>query len=384
MQKSWWALFAALVLLLSLALIKEAAAPFAWVGLLLAAVLLIAAWRAPAWRAISWNLAVLCLVLGLAEIYMYRLSASRAVPTDVTVDNEGESLRAVRDDVLGYRPIKNRTVSWKRRVGGESVFDITYTIDRWGLRVAPPFTGTPPGECVFFFGGSFTFGAGVNDSETLPYQTGVKTDGRYRVYNFGYLGYGPHQMLAALENGLTSFPECKPRYAIYQGITSHVERVVAPRSWDQHGPKYVLEGEKVVALGPFDEYQAHWLIKVRESVDAIARRSYVFDRFWELFESRSKQDIELAAAVIAAAAMEFEGRYPGAEFHIVFWDRPGADVEALLSHLRKYGLNLHLASTILPEMSAAPHRFRIPGDLHPNARAHERIADYLAKNVLAD
>ena len=45
------------------------------------------------------------------------------------------------------------------------------------------------------------FGAGLNDTEAMPYQVGLKTNGDYRIYNFGVNAYGPHHMLSALEHG---------------------------------------------------------------------------------------------------------------------------------------------------------------------------------------
>ena len=79
-----------------------------------------------------------------------------------------------------------------------------YTIGPNGLRVSPPYEEVADVPCALFFGGSFTFGTGVEDDEALPYVAGILSEGKYRVYNFGYRGYGPHQMLAALESGLRS------------------------------------------------------------------------------------------------------------------------------------------------------------------------------------
>ncbi len=45
-------------------------------------------------------------------------------------------------------------------------------------------------------------GAGLEDDETLSYQVGVQSGGRYRTFNFAANGYGPAQMLAAIETGM--------------------------------------------------------------------------------------------------------------------------------------------------------------------------------------
>ena len=58
------------------------------------------------------------------------------------------------------------------------------------------------------------FGAGLNDTEAMPYQVGLKTNGEYRIYNFGVNAYGPHHMLSALEHGFVeNIIKGKPTYS---------------------------------------------------------------------------------------------------------------------------------------------------------------------------
>ena len=89
----------------------------------------------------------------------------------------------------------------------------------------------------------------------MPYQVSRKTHGIYRVYNFGFHGYGPHQMLSALEHSLVEgIVECVPQYAIFQALVSHVSRSAGSASWEQHGPKYILGKDgQVHYVGSFDQ-----------------------------------------------------------------------------------------------------------------------------------
>jgi hypothetical protein len=60
----------------------------------------------------------------------------------------------------------------------------------------------------------------------MPYLTGLKTKGKFQIYNFGYSGYGPHQMLASIQQEMVEDTiNCKPKYVIYQGAAFHAERV---------------------------------------------------------------------------------------------------------------------------------------------------------------
>ena len=72
---------------------------------------------------------------------------------------------------LGYAPYPNRVVEAWKIVGSDRIYDVTYTIDSHGLRKTPGITASAAARSAFlFFGGSFTFGEGLNDDETLPYQ----------------------------------------------------------------------------------------------------------------------------------------------------------------------------------------------------------------------
>ena len=145
----------------------------------------------------------------------------------------------VPDDALGWAPAKGmqatameavRSGLFHRPVG--KIFDTGYTIDSNGLRIAPPYSNDDLAGSVLFFGCSYTFGVGLNDDETLPYQVGVQSDGRYRTFNFAFVAYGPSQMLAAVETGRVGrVVDTPPRYAYYMAITHHVWRAAGRVGW---------------------------------------------------------------------------------------------------------------------------------------------------------
>ena len=146
----------------------------------------------------------------------------------------------VADDLLGYGPAKPNVATAVKYHDDKPIYRVEYTIGADGLRVSPPAVAPELG-CALFFGGSVTFGEGVADDQSMPYQLGALTGHRYRVYNFGFHGYGPHQMLAALEGGrVAEIARCRPSHVIYQAIIPHVERAAGLATWDKHGPRYVL------------------------------------------------------------------------------------------------------------------------------------------------
>ena len=81
---------------------------------------------------------------------------------------------------------------------GDIIYDTVYTIGNDGYRL--DINGKD--FDIFIYGGSIAFGEGLNDNETLSY---------YLFHNYGIMsknvsshGYGMHQALYNIEQGLTS------------------------------------------------------------------------------------------------------------------------------------------------------------------------------------
>jgi hypothetical protein len=158
------------------------------------------------------------------------------------------------DTLLPLRILSHTVTHKEEYYTGESHV-VTYNIDRDGLRISAP-KGQINGErSILFFGCSFTFGEAVEDEETLPYQLGRLLTYPYSVYNFGFEGYGPNHMLAALEAGLaTNIVASPPEFVFYQAIPDHVKRIVGGHPWIKYGPIYHLSASGSVTLvGHFDD-----------------------------------------------------------------------------------------------------------------------------------
>ena len=96
---------------------------------------------------------------------------------------------------LGYLPNPGSYTSRKLDVlTGEEIYNVNYTIGEDGFRFSPDGDRAN----IYLMGGSFTFGEGLEDNETLSYYMQV-SNGK-PVKNFGIHGYGMHQALYILEN----------------------------------------------------------------------------------------------------------------------------------------------------------------------------------------
>jgi hypothetical protein len=249
-------------------------------------------------------------------------------------------------------------------------------------------------------GCSFTYGDGVADAETMPYQAGVRSGGKCAVYNFGYSGYGPHQMLAALQRGLVRDVVSEtPRWVIYQGLSDHVERCGGAK-WDTDGPWYVLGASgRPEYRGSFPE-RAGGARRADDAAEeppspagpawrrlatSAARTSHLLTRFnrnWRWRVTYGPEEIELYLAIVQEAAREAEALHPGCEFHVLFWDRGDHPQSFEIAQaLEDRGLRVHRVSRILPGSEQAKYRLS-PYNGHPNPRAYAAIAEYVAREIL--
>ena len=357
---------------------KSTEQPFFWVLLLwtMSSFLGVPALSGSWTRAIQINFAAVLLVLTGYEGYLIKRETA-ADPTrtqgDYTVDYFGA------DKLLGYGPAKSRVVTAQKYHGDTLIYSVRYTIDDRGLRVSPP-SKAPLLGCVLFFGGSVTFGEGVEDDEALPSQVGLLTNQRYRVYNFAFHGYGPHQMLAVLESGrVDKFIRCRPSHVVYQAIIPHVERAAGLAIWDKQGPRYVRKnGGGVELAGRFDDAEVNppWRLWLG--------RWLTYDTLLGRRRAANDAEIQLYAEIVDAARLFVEQRFHDAEFHVLIWDDDGlASHDRVMEALEARDLQLHHISDVLPGYPQNKARFELSAyDHHPNAAAHAMIARYIVQHIL--
>ena len=388
-----WGLVCLMGLIVIAAVIATAhsAVPYLWLAVAAGTMFILAACLSPGavGKALWINLAVIALTLGILEGFYWLKE-----PLDRQMEySEGFF---VLDDLLGYGPARGRSVSHVAKVRDRLLYRVTYTIDDHGLRVAgpPDASSAQTDACLVFFGDSFTFGEGVPDEATMPYRVGRKLRDSFRTVNFGFLGYGPHQMLAILEEDrVDAIGFCRPRLIVYQAIPAHVSRVAGLEPWDQHGPRYVPTGDgRVRRAGHFDDTPPETLL------DAFRRFHHGLTITWQrrleqsalyrmLLRSHrpvTERDIELFAGVIGTAGQTVRERYPDAAFHVLLWDfeKDRALLPAIERGLKKQGLPVHSMSAILPGFRTQEAEYEIsPYDQHPNERAHELIAEYVVNSI---
>ena len=354
--------------------------PFAWVFTFWAVVAALNAADRPSLRFFFVNAAAALATLGAVEVWWGRVDAAPGAPRASSPTYDPSYM--VLDDTLGYRPVAPSSVASRRVLAQRTVYDVRYNIDQRGLRVSPPCDCGEETRALLFFGCSISYGEGVADEETLPYRTGVRTGGRYDVYNFGFHGYGPHQMLAALERGVVAVKvEHPPRFVFYTAIVDHARRAAGRASWDRSkGPRYVLDDGGLRYAGAFKDSTPVGTSGLREGVVAVLRKSKIVARV--LPTLGRGHEAETFAAIVDAARRRIELDFPGAEFVVLFWGVPSIRQTDLVRRLERRGLSVIEVSDLLDGYAEEPGRYEIEGDGHPNPLAYDRIAQYLAERVI--
>ncbi|MEJ2615282.1 MAG: hypothetical protein P8Z35_09995, partial [Ignavibacteriaceae bacterium] len=364
-------------------------APYVYIGLIWTATVLIVSLNSKKdlKKLIGIYLAAIILAFTLFEGYLWLKSNQLYITDKITPDYYRV------DRFLGYAPKKGIQISETKYYKDKLIFRAKYLFDENGLRISPPFVVSEVKGCVLFFGCSFTYGQGVNDSETMPYQVGIKSHGKYHIYNFGVKGYGPHQMLSELEHNVVKniVNSHGSTYAIYQAIPEHINRAAGLAFWDYHGPKYILgKNNELRYAGNFDGNTI-----LPKKILKYLNESLIYRNFLgngRLFND-GKKDVDLYERIVITAKEIFEKQYPGGEFHIIFWDNI-FNADEISQHLRwmkvlkffrEKGINIHLVSKILPDYQNNKSKFRLsPYDSHPSALAHKLIAEYVVRSILKE
>lgn len=348
--------------------------PYAWLFLAWATVCLLASFRSRSSGAkvIAINLGAALAALAVAELYFYRAHTSdRVVRIESRLANGDEISISPPHSFLGWAPRPGSTVRFRRYVDDQLAFEMLFNIQENGLRISNVEQAAGRAECVLFFGGSFTFGEGVDDHESMPYVVSEINQARLRTHNFGYSGHGAHQMLSALDHGIVDeIVDCTPRYAIYQGIVDHVRRAANKAVWKPDmGPIYTLtEDDELIYGGQYDVRRESRSEILRGLVD-LRVTSYDIDRY---------------IAIVDASRGRIESRFPGTQFHVLFWDdSEDSDAAKIVDGLRQKGITVHLISEILPGFREDGLKYRVGRlDDHPSPLAHRLIAEYVNKTII--
>ncbi|MGJ0508350.1 MAG: SGNH/GDSL hydrolase family protein [Methylocystis sp.] len=329
-----------------------------------------------AWRDVALVGASLAFGLVGVEIVLWRLNNS---PT--TFREKG--MWGIKGE-LGLSPIRPGVIHEKKvAANGDVIFDVAYTIEPdLSRKVVSPQTA----PLIAFFGDSFTYGAGVNDSDTLPQIFADFTKGVYHIVNLGVSGYGPQQMLRALETDLYPVLSQNPRLFVILSAPWHAFRTSCKADNAWFGPSYALENGVPVYKGSCASRQSTF----RQGLTTLLRWTEAYDHFIGRREKPVEPtDMDLYIAILAKSAELARQKYGVSTLVLYLPDDlstpryqlgPGVTNTSMMSRLRDNGLEV-MDLTI--DLNAyAGKQLIIPGDGHPTGLLNriwgERLRDFVA------
>ncbi|MGE5368324.1 MAG: hypothetical protein ACM3PD_01820 [Chloroflexota bacterium] len=313
------------------------------------------------WRDFALLCATLSLGFGIIETLSLHLGGFAT-----TYKDRGSWARVGE---LGWRPARPGPIHEKKiATNGDVVYDVVNTIDD---NLTRKVESAPDGPTVAFFGDSITFGAGLNDNETLPQAFADLTDRRFRVLNLAVTAYGPQQFLRALEIGEhDALLKKDPRLFIMLTAPWHAGRTSCKERNQWYAPRYVIEDGAPVYRGACSEAASGLFGAAR----ALLRSTEMFHYF---FESREppidEKDVDLYVAVLGKAGEVARQKY-GVPTLIMYLpdnfatDRyqlgPAYGNAQIMQKLRATGLHVAEARLVNPAEYPGQPLF-IPGDGHP-------------------
>lgn len=311
------------------------------------------------------NIAAAVAAFGLFDIY------AGFLPSSETHDyGSYTSTYFTPDPGLGYviAPGSRVVTSEKRGPDGSTIYNVEYTVDRFGLRRT---VGNATGKAIFFFGDSFTFGEGVDDSESLPQQFAAASG--VRVLNFGVPGYGPHQVLRELEiNRPRAVDRLDPKAIVLLTLPSaHMMRAAGRAEWDPNGPRYEVVNGNLQYQGHFVPLPALQRLLLRWS-NAYAK--FLDARIRRIITTTDRQ--RLLAILLRIQAVSRTCYH--APFFVVLWDvHKGASKDAkwLRDNLREHNVSTLALSEAAPQLQN--DSFYLPIDGHPTGKALQIAANAL-------
>lgn len=140
-------------------------------------------------------ISILLSIILIEILYPYIPSYSNKVSSAYFDEESTYATQNYRNYIkgLGFVPSEGTYRSKKISNENEIIYDVIYNIGKDNFRKSL-FEGKPR---IHLFGGSMTFGEGLNDNQTLSYY--LSKNYNLKTKNFGVHGYGIHQALFLIE-----------------------------------------------------------------------------------------------------------------------------------------------------------------------------------------
>ena len=270
-------------------------------------------------------------------------------------------------------------------IGDKVIYDsVPYHIDELSRR---PCGNNPLASLhALFFGGSFAFGEGLSNEETLGCQFQTLSGGLYESTTFAMMGWGPGQALVQLGvDALFADIEQHSGVAVFPFISDHIYRTTWKIDTASEFPEYPFFSLDAGGnlRGPFNAKDDQGFRVACGFYQFMSEFSPTF-RNWVnpswLRLSSDKEAVTTTAKVLGAASELYRSRFDG-EFIVLIWPRSrlAPDLE---DHLVSELSNLGVRVVRVPPLPADGAEAQIhPLDGHPSSTETTWVAQCLLDSL---
>ncbi len=262
-----------------------------------------------------------------------------------------------------------------------------YRTDALGRR----FTGNEKGlnkkKNLIFLGCSFTFGMGVDDQDTFPYQVRAKTG--LNVFNFGISGSSPSVTLKLLKEFKSEYfgdISKEDTTVVYTVIPGHLNRIIGTSLHFRlmkdsfYKQPYIFEdGDQLVIRNSFSEdktYGKHFL--------HFLSRIHLLKVFGIDFPVIGRKHIQLVTRIFQEIEKELRASYPQVKnFYVAFYpsnDLSQGNYFALRDELVKNSIKVLDYSMLNSNSLLWPHN-TLEYDIHPSPLAYDLYSSLLVYDL---
>lgn len=269
---------------------------------------------------------------------------------------------------------------------GKEVYDAYYSFAE-GRRVTPD-SDPASQQYSIFLGGSFTFGEGLNDSETLPYHYNQLHKQKRNIRNYGFNGYGTHQVYTIAKNFIvtdSALQRAENVEVYYWFIDPHILRANGYSPWDQKSARYVLENGAIKHTGTFKEAKGNRSY-ITNVFNLIWANSGIFNRIKNRVAT-GKDETDLVLRLIKETHRLFKEK--GFEFTVLVQDTSRSDPlfdkyfknmrEKIVQYLEEQNIQFIRVDEAVFHGNQTDNHLIIPGDGHPTSEFNKRLADFVRK-----
>lgn len=357
--------------ILSLGVLLIAWESRSFVLLLVAAALALAslAMQLASSQAIATSMIAVLLSTALAEVFVGQLLGFDSVYYDPETGYTNTFSRFVEG--FGSRPNPGSHNVRKLFKDGEVLYDVVYSIGADSYRqdlAAGPFD-------AHIFGGSFTFGEGLNDNETLSsfllHEHGIN------VKNFGVHGYGVHQALYNIQNGMSSVDGLN----ILVTAPFHIPRSTCMPSWVVGSFRYEISDDIAILNG---------VCPGGFLLNRIVSKSKIYSLINKIsgVNIYAITDADIALYLVIINTIFQESIRNNSSFMIAYIDGLDQEFEStswtnetLMTHLKGISHSL-IDITLADKTEYLSKRFFIHDkDRHPSAKANQARANLISEGV---